>query len=48
MLYSKQATIGEDMEVEASGFHFIPDSFIGASSDGKLLCRNVDICSRDV
>ena len=38
---------GEDVEVEASGLHLMPDkSFIGASSDGKVLCRNVDTCSR--
>ena len=38
---------GEDMVVEASGLHLMPDrSFIGASSDGKVLCRNVDTCSR--
>jgi len=36
---------GEDMEVEASGLHLMPDrSFIGASSDGKVLCKNVDTC----
>ena len=34
------------MEVEACGFHLMPDSFIGASSDGKVLCRNVDTCSQ--
>ena len=34
---------GEDVEVEASGLHLIPDkSFIG---DGKVVCRNVDTCS---
>ena len=38
---------GEDMEVKASGLHLMPDkSFIGASSDGKVLCRNVDTCNR--
>ena len=38
---------GEDMVVEASGLHLLPDkSFIGASSDGKVLCRNADTCSR--
>ena len=38
---------GEDMEVEASGLHLMPEkSFIGASSDGKVLCKNVDTCSR--
>ena len=38
---------GEDMEVEASGLHLMPDRcFIGASSDGKILCRNADTCSR--
>ena len=35
------------MEVEASGLHLMSDrSFIGASSDGKVPCRNVDTCSR--
>ena len=35
------------MEVEASGLHLMPDRcFIGASSDGKILCRNADTCSR--
>ena len=30
---------GEDMEVEASGLHLMPEkSFIGASSDGKVKC----------
>ena len=34
------------MEVEASGLHLMPEkSFIGASSDGKILCRNVHTCS---
>ena len=34
------------MEVEASGLHLMPEkSFIGTSSDGKVLCRNVDTCS---
>ena len=38
---------GEDMEVEVSGLHLMPNrSFIGASSDGKVLCRNADTCSR--
>ena len=38
---------GEDMEVEASGLHLMADrSLIGASSDGKVLCRNVDTCNR--
>ena len=37
---------GEDMEVEASSLHLMPDkSFIGASSDGKVLCRNLDTCN---
>ena len=37
---------GEDIEVEASGFHFMPDQrFIGASSDGKVLFRNGDTCN---
>jgi len=38
---------GEDMIVEASGLHLLPEkSFIGAFSDGKVLCRNADTCSR--
>jgi len=38
---------GEDMTVKASGLHLLPEkSFIGTSSDGKLLCRNADTCSR--
>ena len=38
---------GEDMVVEASGLHLLPDkSFIGASSEGNVLCRNADTCSR--
>jgi len=38
---------GEDMEVEASALHVMPDRcFIGASLDGKVLCRNADTCSR--
>jgi len=33
------------MEVEASGLHLMPDRcFIGASSDGKVLCRKADTC----
>ena len=34
------------MEVEASGLHLVPDTCsTGASSDGKVLYRNVDTCS---
>ena len=35
------------MEIEASGLHLMPDkSFIGAFSDGTVLCRKVDTCSQ--
>jgi len=35
----------EDMEVEAGGLYLMPDrSFIEASSDGKVFCKNVDTC----
>ena len=35
----------EDMIVEPTGLHLFPGkSFLGASSDGKVLCRNVDTC----
>ena len=37
---------GEDMVVEASGLHLLPNkSFIGASPDGRILCRNIDTCN---
>lgn len=30
---------------EPTGLHLLPDkNFLGASSDGKVLCRNVDTC----
>ena len=35
-------------EVEASGLHLMPHkTFIQASSDGKVLCRNVDTCNHE-
>ena len=33
------------MVVQPTGLHLLPDkSFPGASSDGKILCKNVDTC----
>ena len=38
-------SIGEDMIVQPTGLHLLPDkSFLGASSDGKILCRSTDTC----
>ena len=43
-LEGRQA-VGKDMVVEPTGLHFLPDkSFLGASSDGKILCKSVDTC----
>ena len=37
---------GEDMVVKASGLHLLSNKgFIGAFSDGKILCRNTNICN---
>ena len=34
------------MEIEVSGLHLMCDKvFIDASSDSKVVCRNVDFCS---
>ena len=33
------------MVVQPTGLHLLPDkSFLGASSDGKILCKSVDTC----
>ena len=38
---------GEDKEFEANGLQLMLDkSFIGSSSNCKVLCRNVDTCNR--
>ena len=43
-LEGRQA-VGEDMVVQPTGLHLLPDkSFLGASSDGKILCKSVDTC----
>ena len=43
-LEGRQA-VGEDMMVQVTGLYVLPDkSFLGASSDGKILCKNVDTC----
>lgn len=43
-LEGRQA-VGEDMVVQPTGLHLLPEkSFLGASSDGKILCKSVDTC----
>lgn len=43
-LEDRQAA-GEDMIVQPTGLHLLPDkSFLGASSDGKILCKSIDTC----
>jgi len=38
-------SVGEDMVVQPTGLHLLPEkSFLGASSDGKILCRSTDTC----
>jgi len=48
-LDSATSKTGNSMEVEASGLHLMPDrSFIGASSDGKVLCKILTLAVGDV
>ena len=43
-LEGRQA-VGEDMVVQLAGLHLLSDkSFLGASSDWKVLCKSVDTC----
>ena len=38
-------SVGEDMVVQPTGLHLLPEkSFLAASSDGKILCRSTDTC----
>ena len=37
--------VGEVMQVTCCGLHLMPEkSFLGASSDGKVVCTSVDTC----
>ena len=42
---ANRCAVGEMMVVEESGLHLMPDkSYLGASSDGNVLCTSVDTC----